>query len=105
MKAIAETVNNFGSDSGVSLVNLAGIKRNSGVTTIEGATSFNKDGMFLSKDEYGYDHDTETEVKAGYIGIKNKFGDTTFSVDHSGAINAAMVNLLLMLKEILLLKL
>ena len=89
LKAIAETVNNFGSDSGVSLVNLAGIKRNSGVTTIEGATSFNKDGMFLSKDEYGYDHDTETEVKAGYIGIKNKFGDTTFSVDHSGAINAA----------------
>ncbi len=93
LKAIADTVNNFGSDSGVSLVNLAGIKRDSGVTTIEGATSFNKDGMFLSKDEgkdlEGNKLTTETTVKAGYIGIKNQSGYTTFSVDHSGAINAA----------------
>ena len=94
LKDLNESVQNITVDGGtIDATKLAGINRENGKTTIEGTTSFNKDGMFLSKDEgkdlEGNKLTTETTVKAGYIGIKNRFGDTTFSVDHSGAINAA----------------
>ena len=60
--------------------------------TIIGGNRFYDNGdIVLSKDE-GPGKTTETTVKAGYIGINNKSGDTTFAVDHSGAMKAANGN-------------
>lgn len=73
--------------------NTAGIVRDGEKTVIEKNTAVTSTGIVVSKiEDTSVVQDpptTTTTVKAGYIEIKNKEKQKTFSVDHSGAIYAA----------------
>ena len=103
LQGMADTVK--GIDANGNIPNIAGIRRTDdnfnapgeattiieNTLTVDGTAnkvSMNNGTFEIAKKE-GIGQSTKTDVKAGYIGITNKNGDTTFAVDSSGVVRAA----------------
>ncbi|MDM8142842.1 YadA-like family protein [Megamonas hypermegale] len=103
LQNMADTVK--GLDGKGNIPNIAGIRRTDdnfkapgeattiieNTLTVDGTAnkvSMNNGTFEIAKNE-GNGQSTKTDVKAGYVGITNKNGDTTFAVDSSGVVRAA----------------